>query len=133
MQVQFLSSVMSPSCLLTEVRVHFQNLGSWWELICGIYCIEVAIHLMSEGEPSLLGKVCLRTTQAAPTVALTDCWCCWAQTWLRLCVWYRRFFKKEHCIIRTRKGKCQNCQIFYISWNKLDIHWWFKKKADSCL
>lgn len=82
--------------LLTGVRVHFQNVGDWLVLICGIYCIEVAIHLVPKGEPSLLGKICLRTTQAAPTVALTDCRCCWAETWLWLCFWYRRF-----CFRRT--------------------------------
>lgn len=72
------------------------------ELISGIYCIEVTIHLVSKGEPSLLGKVCLRTTQIAPTVAFAECWCCWAETWFHLPFWNCRFFKKEHWIIRTR-------------------------------
>lgn len=107
--------------LLTGVRVHFQNLGEWLVLICGIYCIEVAIHLVPKGEPSLLGKICLRTTQAAPTVALTDCRCCWAETWLWLCFWYRRFFKKQHWIVRTRIGKIQNCHIFNIIWRVTDV------------
>lgn len=101
-----------PAVSQQGVKVHFQNLGNWQELICGIYCIEVAIHLVSKGEPSLLGKVCLRTTQVAPTVALAGCRCCWAEAWFWLHFQYCRFFKKEHWIIRTRIGKLpKNFQI----------------------
>lgn len=91
------------------------------ELICGIYCIEVAIHLVSKGEPSLLGKVCLRTTQVAPTVALADCRCCRAEAWLCFCFRQRGFFKKEHWIIRRRIVNILNCHTFNISWRFTEV------------
>lgn len=55
---------------------------SWWNSVCGIYCIDVAVHLVSEWKPCLFREVNLRAAHAAATV--TDHRCRRRETWLRL-------------------------------------------------
>lgn len=84
------------SSQLGGVRVRVQELGSTLELICGIHCMNVAVHLVSEGDPGLLGIVHLRAAQAAPAVALAACRCRGGEAWLRF---FTRFF--SFCLCRA--------------------------------